>query len=150
MKVIHLSDIHIGVENYGKPTPLADLENLPKYFAPGVDRENYLGISTRLLDFLETFDAVIHYIKENDVDLVLFAGDAYKSRDPNQTHQQTPSRCQTLWSKGIHLAGQMGYEGNMNLLLLRLRTMTVMATMSTIMIAICTCKNWPAAAGCLL
>ena len=92
MKVIHLSDIHIGVENYGKPTTLADLENLPEYFAPGVDRENYLGISTRLLDFLETFDAVIHYIKENDVDLVLFAGDAYKSRDPNQTHQREFAR----------------------------------------------------------
>ena len=89
MRILHLADIHIGVENYGRPATESDLEAMPDYFAPGVDRKRtYLGLSTRLLDFLVALDEAVEFATEQSVDLVLFAGDAYKSRDPSQTHQR--------------------------------------------------------------
>ena len=73
MRILHFSDLHIGVENYGR-----------------VDPES--GLSTRLLDFLSTLDELVEYALGNDVDLVLLAGDAYKGRDPSQTHQREFAR----------------------------------------------------------
>jgi len=69
MRILHFSDLHIGVENYGK-----------------VDPET--GLSTRLGDFLSSLDQVVEFALSNDVDLVLLAGDAYKGRDPSQTQQR--------------------------------------------------------------
>ena len=88
MRIVHTADVHIGVENYGRPAAQADIDALPAYFAPGVDRRVYLGLSTRLLDFLSALDQVVDYATRNGADLVLIAGDAYKSRDPSQTHQR--------------------------------------------------------------
>ena len=83
MKFIHFSDLHIGVENYGR-----------------IDPET--GMSTRLLDFLHAYDQLVEYAISNKVDAVLFAGDAYKSRDPSQTHQREfASRVARLTSEGI-------------------------------------------------
>ncbi|PZC48657.1 MAG: exonuclease SbcD [Chloroflexi bacterium] len=83
MKILHFSDVHIGVENYGV-----------------VDPET--GLSTRLQDFLDTYDEVVNHALENQVDLVLFSGDAYKSRDPSQTHQREfAKRIATLTNAGI-------------------------------------------------
>ncbi len=73
MRILHFSDVHIGVENYGKLDPDT-------------------GLSTRLLDFLAAFDEVVSYAVDDKVDLVLFCGDAYKSRDPTQTHQREFAR----------------------------------------------------------
>ena len=73
MRILHFSDVHIGVESYGSTDPET-------------------GLSSRLLDFLATFDEVVDFALANDVDLVLFAGDAYKSRDPSQTHQREFAR----------------------------------------------------------
>lgn len=69
MRILHFSDVHIGVENYGSIDPDT-------------------GQNSRLTDFLTTFDQVVDFALNNQVDLVLFAGDAYKSRDPSQTHQK--------------------------------------------------------------
>ena len=69
MKILHFADVHIGVENYSRVDPNT-------------------GLSTRLQDFLETFDELVDYAIESDVHLALFCGDAYKSRDPSQTHQR--------------------------------------------------------------
>lgn len=69
MRLLHFADVHIGVENYSKLDPET-------------------GLSTRLGDFLETFDQLVDYAIESKVDLALFCGDAYKSRDPSQTHQR--------------------------------------------------------------
>ena len=83
MRILHFADVHIGVENYGK-----------------IDPES--GLSTRLIDFLKTFDEVVDYAIENNVDLALFCGDAYKSRDPNQTHQREfAKRVARLTNAGI-------------------------------------------------
>jgi exonuclease SbcD len=88
MRILHLSDVHIGVENYGRPATDADVEALPACFAPGADRSAYVGMSTRTLDFLATLDEAVEHALSQGIDLVLFAGDAYKSRDPSQTHQR--------------------------------------------------------------
>jgi len=69
VKLLHFSDLHIGMENYGKLDPQT-------------------GLSTRLLDFFATFDFIVDKALEENVDAVLFAGDAYKTRDPNPTQQR--------------------------------------------------------------
>ncbi|MDA1036432.1 MAG: exonuclease subunit SbcD, partial [Chloroflexi bacterium] len=92
MRILHISDIHIGVENYGHPASDAEVEALPPYFAPGVDRKQFVGVSTRLLDFLTTFDWAIQYGIDHNVDVLVFSGDAYKNRDPSQTHQREFAR----------------------------------------------------------
>lgn len=69
VKLLHFSDIHIGMENYAKLDPET-------------------GLSTRLLDFFETFDFIVDLAIKESVDVVVFAGDAYKTRDPNPTQQR--------------------------------------------------------------
>jgi exonuclease SbcD len=73
MRILHFSDLHIGVENYGRIDPDT-------------------GLSTRLGDFLGSLDQVVDYALTRKVDLVLLAGDAYKGRDPSQTHQREFAR----------------------------------------------------------
>lgn len=46
------------------------------------------GLSTRLLDFFSTFDFIVDLAIKETVDAVVFAGDAYKTRDPNPTQQR--------------------------------------------------------------
>ena len=83
MRILHFADVHIGVENYGRHDPDT-------------------GLSTRLSDFLDTYDEVVSYALESRVDLVLFCGDAYKSRDPSQTHQREfAKRVARLSAEGI-------------------------------------------------
>ncbi len=69
MKILHFADLHLGVESYGRTNPET-------------------GLSTRLGDFLKALDQVVDYALENRVDLVLFCGDAYKTREPSQTQQR--------------------------------------------------------------
>jgi len=73
MRILHFADLHLGVESYGRIDPAT-------------------GLSTRLSDFLTALDEVVDYAINNDVDLVLFCGDAYKSRDPSQTCQREFAR----------------------------------------------------------
>lgn len=73
VRVVHFSDLHVGVERYGQ-------------LDPGT------GLSTRLGDFLRALDGVIDHAIDSRVDLVLFAGDAYKTRDPSPTHQREFAR----------------------------------------------------------
>lgn len=46
------------------------------------------GLSSRLLDFLKTFDFIVDTAIKENVNAVVFAGDAYKTRDPNPTQQR--------------------------------------------------------------
>ena len=69
MKLLHFSDLHIGMENYARLDPET-------------------GLSTRLLDFFKTFDFIVETAFKENVDAVVFAGDAYKTRDPNPTQQR--------------------------------------------------------------
>jgi len=84
MRILHFADLHLGVENYNA----------------GINPET--GLSLRLHDFLSALDEVVDYALNNDVDLVLFCGDAYKSREPSPTHQREFAR--RIWklaSSGI-------------------------------------------------
>lgn len=73
MKIIHFADLHLGVETYGRLDPAT-------------------GLSSRLLDFLAALDQLVDYAIENRADLVLFCGDAYKSREPTPTQQREFAR----------------------------------------------------------
>lgn len=95
MRIIHTADIHLGMENYGRTDPES-------------------GLNSRLLDFLRSFDALIDYSLgkknkniDNDyepqkADLFIFAGDAFKTRDPSPTYQNSfAQRIHRLSSAGI-------------------------------------------------
>ena len=69
MKIIHFADLHLGVETYGRLDPVT-------------------GISSRFADFLDSFDKLVDFAIKEAADLVVFCGDAYKSRDPSQTQQR--------------------------------------------------------------
>ncbi len=73
MKILHFADLHLGVESYGRINPQT-------------------GLSTRLEDFLRSFDELADFAIEEKVDLVLFCGDAYKTREPTQTQQREFAR----------------------------------------------------------
>ena len=73
MKILHFADLHLGVETYGRIDPAT-------------------GLSSRLLDFLNALDQVVDFAIKDRVDLVLFCGDAYRSREPTQTHQREFAR----------------------------------------------------------
>lgn len=69
IRVLHFADTHIGMENYGKTDPQT-------------------GLSSRVRDFLRRMDEMVDYARDHDVDLVIFAGDAFKTRQPNPTYQR--------------------------------------------------------------
>ncbi len=69
IRVLHFADLHLGIENYGRLDPQT-------------------GLSTRLMDFLRAFDSLVDFAAREGVDLVVFAGDAFKTRDPSPTHQR--------------------------------------------------------------
>ncbi|MBX0328645.1 exonuclease SbcCD subunit D [Oscillochloris sp. ZM17-4] len=73
IKILHLADLHIGVENYGKIDPAT-------------------GLHSRLSDYLDRLDEAIALGIDAGVDLVLIAGDIYKNRSPNPTHQREFAR----------------------------------------------------------
>ena len=83
MKILHFADLHLGVENYGRIDPAT-------------------GLSSRLGDFLAALDRLVDYALENKVDLAVFCGDAYKTREPTQTQQREfAKRINRLASAGI-------------------------------------------------
>ncbi len=69
VRVLHFADVHIGVESYGGTDPKT-------------------GLSARVTDFLRRMDEMIDYARAHQVDLSIFAGDAFKTRTPNPTYQR--------------------------------------------------------------
>ena len=69
MKVLHFADAHIDMANYGRHDPET-------------------GLPMRVLDFLKSLDEIVNTAIQEKVDLVLFAGDAYKDRSPAPTFQR--------------------------------------------------------------
>jgi exonuclease SbcD len=51
------------------------------------------GLSSRLGDFLKTLNMALDWALENDVHLVLIAGDIFKNRDPTPTVQREFAKC---------------------------------------------------------
>jgi exonuclease SbcD len=73
IRLLHFADLHIGMENYGRLDPAT-------------------GVNGRVLDFLQRFDEVIDYGLDHEVDLVIFCGDAFKTRNPTPTYQRAFAR----------------------------------------------------------
>ncbi len=83
LRIVHLADIHLGTELYGKPNPAT-------------------GLSTRVDDFLASLDQVVEAALSERVDLVLLCGDIYRTRDPNPTYQREFAvRVHRLASAGV-------------------------------------------------
>jgi exonuclease SbcD len=73
IRLLHFADLHVGMENYGRLDPAT-------------------GVNGRVLDFLHRFDEMIDYGLGREVDLVIFAGDAFKARNPTPTYQRAFAR----------------------------------------------------------
>ncbi|NLE77549.1 MAG: exonuclease subunit SbcD, partial [Chloroflexi bacterium] len=85
MRLLHFADFHLGTENYGRLDPAT-------------------GLSGRVLDFLRCLDFLVDTALQESVDLVLFAGDAYKTRDPSPTHQREFAlRIRRLAEEGVQV-----------------------------------------------
>ena len=82
MKVLHFADAHIDMANYGR-------------------HDANLGLPLRVLDFLKSLDTIVDAAIHEKVDLVLFAGDAYKDRSPAPTFQRE-------WGKRIMRLSRAG------------------------------------------
>lgn len=69
LKILHFSDAHIDIVGHGRQDPAS-------------------GLPLRVLDFLRALDTIIDTAIAEKVDMVLFAGDAYKDRTPSPTYQR--------------------------------------------------------------
>src|SRR5918912_1429194 len=84
IRIAHLADTHIGMENYGRVNPQT-------------------GLNQRLHDFLNSLDQALDGALAAKVDVVVFAGDVYKTRDPTPTHQRE-------FARRIHRLAQAGIK----------------------------------------
>ena len=66
IKLLHFADAHIDMTNFGSHDPQT-------------------GLPERVMDFLRSLDTIIQTAIDEKVDLVIFAGDAYKDRSPAPT-----------------------------------------------------------------
>ena len=69
MRLLHFADAHIDMANYGRHDP-------------------HTGLPLRVLDFLKSLDTIVDTAVAEKVDLVIFAGDAYRDRTPSPTFQR--------------------------------------------------------------
>jgi len=69
VRVLHFADAHIDMANYGRHDPES-------------------GLPLRVMDFLKSLDTIVDTAINEDVDIVLFAGDAFKDRTPAPTFQR--------------------------------------------------------------
>lgn len=88
IKLLHFADAHIDMANYGKHDPQS-------------------GLPMRVIDFLKSLDDIVDTAIQEKVDLVIFAGDAYKDRSPAPTYQRE-------WGKRIM---RLSHAGILTLLL---------------------------------
>lgn len=69
VRILHFADAHIDIANYGRHDPAT-------------------GLAQRVADFLNSLDQIVDAAVNENVDLVIFAGDAYKDRNPQPTFQR--------------------------------------------------------------
>lgn len=80
--LLHFADAHIDMVTQGRLDPQS-------------------GLPVRVMDFLNSLDTIVDRAIENQVDLVIFAGDAYKDRSPQPTYQRE-------WGKRIMKLSRAG------------------------------------------
>ncbi|MDP2936899.1 MAG: exonuclease subunit SbcD [Dehalococcoidia bacterium] len=73
IRILHTADLHLGVETYGRLDPAT-------------------GLSSRVVDCLAVLDEAVQAALDQQADLFLFCGDAYKNREPSPTLQREFAR----------------------------------------------------------
>ncbi len=81
-RILHFADAHIDIANYGRRDPAS-------------------GLPLRVLDFLKSLDEIVDTAIAENVDCVLFTGDAYKDQNPAPTYQRE-------WGRRIMRLSQSG------------------------------------------
>jgi len=84
IKLLHFADAHIDLARQGRHDPDS-------------------GLPLRVLDFLNALDMVVNSALNEKVDLVIFAGDAYRDRAPAPTYQRE-------WGKRIMRLSEAGIQ----------------------------------------
>lgn len=69
IRLLHFADAHIDIANYGR-------------------HDANSGLPQRVVDYLKSLDQIVGAAIDERVDLVIFAGDAYKDRNPQPTFQR--------------------------------------------------------------
>ena len=69
IKILHFSDAHIDIARFGRHDPET-------------------GLPLRVMDFLKALDTIVDTAIDEKVDMVIFAGDAYRDRTPTPTFQR--------------------------------------------------------------
>lgn len=82
IKLLHFADAHIDIASQGR-------------------RDAKSGLPIRVLDFLAALDTIIETAIDEQVDVVLFAGDTYKDRAPSPTFQRE-------WERRVMRLSQAG------------------------------------------
>lgn len=94
IRFLHIADVHIGIENYGRLDPST-------------------GLHTRVQDFVQCLRFALDTAIRENVDLVIFAGDAYKTCDPNPTHQREfAAQIRAVTEVGIPVVMVVGNHDN--------------------------------------
>ena len=84
IKLLHFADAHIDLARQGR-------------------RDAESGLPLRVLDFLRSLDAIVDAAITENVDLVIFAGDAYRDRSPAPTYQRE-------WGKRMMRLSEAGIQ----------------------------------------
>ncbi len=99
VNILHFADAHINMANYGRQDPET-------------------GLPLRVLDFLKSLDTIVDTAIQEKVDLVIFAGDTYKDRNPAPTFQREwERRIMRLANAGVPailLVGNHDLSPNLN------------------------------------
>src|SRR5215471_18281403 len=74
LRLLHLADVHLGMENYGR-------------------LDAATGLNRRLLDFARSLHYAIDYALDHGAHLAIFAGDIYKHREPDPSWQRAFAQC---------------------------------------------------------
>jgi exonuclease SbcD len=84
IKLLHFADAHIDLARQGR-------------------RDPETGLPVRVLDFLRALDRIVDTAVSEKVDLVIFAGDAYRDRTPAPTYQRE-------WGKRMMRLSEAGIQ----------------------------------------
>ncbi len=90
MKILHTADIHVGYDTHGR-------------------HDAATGLNSRWLDVQKSLECMVEVALQEDIDLFLFCGDAYKDALPSPTEQRILARAlRPLLDKGIPVVFVVG------------------------------------------
>lgn len=103
MKLLHFADLHLGVERTGKIDPST-------------------GLNARVVDYISSLDDLVQFAIDEDVDLVLFSGDAFHVHNPSPEYvtefskrmNRLRSQCQVVLLAGNHDIRRFGASTALN------------------------------------